>query len=428
LARLLAHEACPNGELEAIADPTFRAMAQCLATRSLQERQDVWQQMLVARSDRDQIVQAIADVDPQAPMPQEGSTERQLRKPRQVVLERISEIPDREIEWLCQHRIPRATLTMLVGDTKLGKSLILIQHAACVTRGWQIHEDDRPRKPANVILLAGEDLAAQTIKPRLRAAGADLERVYIIRSSILATGELAWPSLQRDLASIEEEAERVGNVEYVGIDPVTAYIDGIDDNRGTKLRSVLMPLGQMAERLNVAIEMVNHVGKVVVVNAKHRGLGSVAYGGVCRSNWLVAKDPDCPDRTLLLDNGGNLGPPMPTLGYKIEVRDGHPILAWETESIAKTADEVVTAERAAVQNARQENSVRAIAKAWLKDRLRTGPEEVDVLKREAEALNIGWRTIQFAKKDLNVEAKKREGEPHGSWLWSLPMSRAQENP
>jgi hypothetical protein len=232
--------------------------------------------------------------------PRSGGDAPATEKKRKVILERISTIEEKPLEWLCPGRIPLATLTMLAGDMKLGKSLTLIYHAACASRGLPIHGETPARAPGNVILMAAEDPVAQVLRPRLRVCGADLDRVYILRSVLDPASKEVWPSLRQDIEAIEEEAGRLGEVLLLGIDPVTAYLSDVDDHRSAELRNVLLPLSRMAERLNCAVELVNHVGKVLLANAKHRTLGSVAYGGTCRANYLFAKDPDDPGRMLMM--------------------------------------------------------------------------------------------------------------------------------
>jgi hypothetical protein len=339
---------------------------------------------------------------------------------RKAVLECVSSIEEKPLEWLCPGRIPLGTLTMLAGDQKLGKSLTLVYHAACASRGRPMHGEQAARPPGSVILLSAEDPVAQVLRPRLRVAEAHLDKVHIIRSVVEPGGTDLWPCLKTDIEAIEDVVCELGDVLLIGVDPVTAYLGGVDDYRGTELRNVLIPLAKMAERMNVAVELVHHVSKVSIANAKHRALGSVAYGGTCRANYLFAKDPDDPGRVLMLDNGGNLGAPVSTLAYKIEsTLDGLPVVTWFTDPVKKTADEVVAAEIRAMRSAGHAESVRGAARAWLVQRLESGPVEVNDLRAEAEAHGISWRTVQNAKKDLNVKATKSGFAKGDPWVWEL---------
>src|SRR5262249_40356121 len=156
--------------------------------------------------------------------------------------------------------IPVGTLTLFAGDAKLGKSLTMNTYVACTSSGTGMH-GECPTRCGSVILLAAEDLVAQVVKPRLRVAGADLTKIHVIRSVLDPVGKEAWPALRQDIETIEEAARSLGDVVLIGIDPVTAYLAGVDDHKGTELRNVLLPLSRMAERLNIAVVLINHVGK-----------------------------------------------------------------------------------------------------------------------------------------------------------------------
>ena len=111
------------------------------------------------------------------------------------------------------------------------------------------------------------------------AAGADLTRIHILESVILANGSEALPSLQADIDAITAAAARLGDCRLIVIDPVSAYLKGVDDNRNAALRGVLTPLSRLAGQLGAAVVLVSHLAKAGSNNGKHRVLGSIAYVG-----------------------------------------------------------------------------------------------------------------------------------------------------
>ncbi len=84
----------------------------------------------------------------------------------------LSEVQTQPIDWLWPKRIPLGKITILEGDPGMGKSLLAANVAACVSTG-QPMPDGTPSKQGAVILIAPEDGAGDTIKPRLQAAGGD---------------------------------------------------------------------------------------------------------------------------------------------------------------------------------------------------------------------------------------------------------------
>ena len=79
----------------------------------------------------------------------------------------LSEIKTQEVRWLWENRIPLGKITILEGDPAMGKSLLAINIAARVSTG-QSMPDDTPGKQGGVILIAPEDGAGDTLRPRLK--------------------------------------------------------------------------------------------------------------------------------------------------------------------------------------------------------------------------------------------------------------------
>jgi Protein of unknown function (DUF3987) len=79
LSRLLCGFAF-NGELEAVSTP-FRPLAHHLAVRSAEARQDDWEAFLTGRDDRDQIIMALANIDPLGPAPEADADDDEAAPP-----------------------------------------------------------------------------------------------------------------------------------------------------------------------------------------------------------------------------------------------------------------------------------------------------------------------------------------------------------
>jgi len=185
------------------------------------------------------------------------------------------------IRWLWPGRVPLGKLTLIVGDPGLGKSFLTLDLAARVSAGepWP----DAPgaeNTPGAVVLLSAEDDLADTIRPRLDAAGADVERVAALSIS----------SLQRDLPDLEKAMHDAPGVRLVVIDPITAYLAGTDSHKNADVRSLLAPLAELAARHRVAVVAVSHLNKHVGGSALYRAQGSLAFTAAARAVWLVAKD------------------------------------------------------------------------------------------------------------------------------------------
>ncbi len=148
----------------------------------------------------------------------------------------------------------------------------------------------------------------------------------------------------------------------------------MDDHRNAEVRGILSPLKAMAERLNAAVVLLSHLSKGGSSNPQQRVIGSIAYVGACRANFLFVKDREDPTgrRVLMLDNGGNLAPPASTLAYSIEERGEGPRVEWLEDPVPITAEEALAADQAACQ-AGVAPPERREAEGWLSEVLSTGP-------------------------------------------------------
>ncbi len=90
-------------------------------------------------------------------------------------------MPTRLVNWLWEGRIAFGQLNAIVGDPGLGKTTVALDLAARVSRGWDMPVGSLGTSiPQDVLVLSAEDDAAITIVPRLKAAGADLDRIDIV--------------------------------------------------------------------------------------------------------------------------------------------------------------------------------------------------------------------------------------------------------
>ena len=92
-----------------------------------------------------------------------------------------SSVEQKSVDWLWYPYIPYGKLTLLQGDPGEGKSTVMLNIAAAVTQGQPMPDGFEVDAPHGVIYQCPEDDVADTIKPRLIAAGADCNKVaYII--------------------------------------------------------------------------------------------------------------------------------------------------------------------------------------------------------------------------------------------------------
>jgi hypothetical protein len=325
------------------------------------------------------------------------------------------------VDWLWKPQIPLARLSLLVGDPSAGKSTLSCVIAAAVTTAMPLPGDSAMIDPSPVVMFSAEDGAADTIRPRLEAAGADLELVHIVEAlEILGMDEALTLKRRAHLDALERALIALRPA-LVVVDPLTAYLGDADSFKDAEIRGILTPLAALAERYGCAILAIMHLRKSSADRALHRVSGSIAFGAAARSVLLAGSEPDAPDVRALVHLKSNLSAVAPPEGYRIECRSLHGGRI-ETSAVVWTGASELTAARLLAPEADGGPSKEA------EDFLRTELEAVERPARDviaaARASGITEKILRGARERLRVKVRKEGFGAAGTWLWSLPAKDA----
>jgi AAA domain len=328
---------------------------------------------------------------------------------------------DRElVRWLWPAYIPAGKVCVLDGDPGTGKSTLTLTVAAKVTTGSPFPDGARPER-ADVILLNGEDDIADTIRPRLEAAGADLARCWVLPDVQPDPDKPPRPpELPADLDALEGMVKDK-QAALVVIDPLMAFLAGqIDSHRDQDVRRVLASLAYMAARTGAAVVIVRHMNKGTG-SALYRGSGSIGIVGAARAGLLVAPDPDDEDRRVLALTKSNLAKMPQALAYRLvdDERYGCARVVWDGAS-RHTAGDLV---RPRVD----EDEAPALAEAVrvLSEILADGPLAAGNVKKQAATAGVAERTLHRARQALGVTTRRQGFGQGGYYVWTMPADPPQ---
>lgn len=331
---------------------------------------------------------------------------------------RLSDVEPETVRWLWPGRIPLGKLTILDGDPGLGKSTLTLDLAARISRGEPMPdgEDPSPDGPRGTVLLTAEDGLADTIRPRLDAAGADPEHVAALRTVAPAEedGQARLPTVN-DTEDIRA-AVRTVDAALVVVDPLVAYLGGdVNSHRDQDVRKALAGLTELAEEEEVAVLAIRHLNKSGGSNPLYRGGGSIGLVAAARVGLLVAADPEDPEeeRRVLAPTKANLSEEPPALAFHLETVDSAVRIVWDGET-GQTARDLLD------RPSDEQRTKAEEAQRWLRGELADGPRPVKDLKREVGSLGFSWRTVESAKNRLDVKASREGGVgSEGRWVWKL---------
>lgn len=342
-----------------------------------------------------------------------------------VQLEQASALKIVPIRWLWPGWLARGKLQILAGMPGTGKTTIAMSLAAIVSSAGRFPCGATANR-GNVLIWTGEDDPADTLAPRLVASGADLAHVYFVRGTV-DEGEHRSFDPGRDIGLLVQEAKRVGNVHLLIVDPVVSAIIG-DGHKANDVRRGLQPLVDLGQILDCAVLGITHFSKGSAGrDPLERVMGSQAFGALARVVLVAAKeastDEGLPSRRFVARAKSNIGPDGGGFDYQLheaELTAHEGVIAayvsWQG-AIQGSARELLGAAEDEGQ-AGEDGRERDDAKSFLLSLLSDGPIAVTRIKVDATGAGYSWRTIERAKRDAGIEARKlglKEG-----WVWALP--------
>ena len=308
----------------------------------------------------------------------------------------MRDIQTEDVQWLWYPYLPRGKLTIVQGDPGEGKTTFVLAVISALTRGEPLPECEQAPEPVNVIYQTAEDGLADTIKPRLEAAGADYARVLVIDES------------KRELNLSDERLEqalRKTGAQLMVLDPIQAYLgDGVDMHRANEVRPILKRTAAMAERTGCAVILIGHMNKAQGLKSGYRGLGSIDFRAAARSVLVVGRLRDDPAVRIVAQDKNSLAPEGKSIAFQL---DGERGFKWKGTCGLSVDDVLSGSGKLQTKTLQMEEELERM--------LREAAPAEAVLNR-AKELGVSERTLMTAKKNLGIVSEKRGSQ----WYWMLP--------
>lgn len=326
----------------------------------------------------------------------ESNGEKNMVSKRSEV-KRLSDLEEKEIEWLVPAVIPRRQITVMAGEGGCGKTGVWCAIAAAISAGRStfLVEPEIPKefgncKPEQVLFFSAEDSVEHTLIRKLRKNGANLDNIQAIDIA-----EKKFADLKFNSAYLEQLLQEIRTALCI-FDPIQSFLpDRVKMSERNTMRNCMESLVGLGEKYGAAFLIVAHTNKQSSVFGRKRISDSADIWDISRSVLLVGETEE-KGVNYISHEKSNYGRLWKTVLYSIEDER----IVFKGYSNKKDRDFIMRNE----QNSRQAPKKEA-AKQFVLDFLRDGEKEINELNKVADIEGISKYTLRVAKEELAAEGK-----------------------
>jgi putative DNA primase/helicase len=315
-------------------------------------------------------------------------------------------VEEKAVRWVWKGFLARNKLHLLAGAGGTMKSTLTLAMAAVITRGGTWPDGTRCERPGNVVIWSGEDDLADTVKPRLRWAGADLSHVFFVQG-VREEGQKRDFDPATDMPALERAFVQLGEVTLLIVDPIVTIVQK-DNNSPSEVRRSLAPLIGLAWRFDCALLGLQHFTKGSKgADPTERILGSGAWVQAARLVLACARIEDgtgadgrmifaCIKSAYKAYGGFEYG-------FEEEARTEITRTAWG-QAVKGIGSRIITEAEGDAQG----GSKLASAKAWLREQLEGGMQSTVAVGLAALKAGFTEITLRRAREALGVRLLRKE--------------------
>lgn len=306
----------------------------------------------------------------------------------------MQDIEVEDIEWLIYPFIPYGKITIIQGDPGEGKTTLVLQIIARLTKGEAII-NEKAKQPINVIYQTAEDGLGDTIKPRLLSADADCSKVLVIDDK---DTPLTMRDVRLEQAIVETKAK------LVVLDPIQGFLGAdVDMHRANKIRPIMKHIAELADKYKCAIILIGHMNKCSMGKSTYRGLGSIDFQAAARSVLIVGRIKDEPEIRVVCQTKSSLAPEAKSIAFRLSKENG---FEWIGEYDV-TADDLLSGTA--------KGTKKQAAIDFLEEFVLNGAKPQTEIMKLAKEKGFSEKTVRNAKDELKIKSMRKNNQ----WYLSL---------
>ena len=308
-----------------------------------------------------------------------------------------SDIQAEPVNWIWYPYIASGKITLLQGDPGEGKSTMIMNLIAELSKGGTLPDGTEIGRPRRVIYQCSENGVADTIKPRLEKCGADCRNIAFLNEEVHSG------------LTLDDERIRQAIIEFhpklVVIDPVQAYLGNDSDlMMAARARKLMHRIGMWAGVFDCAVILIGHLNKREGGKELYHGMGTIDIVAAARSVLQVERSESGANIRIVRQIKNSLAPNGAEICFDISSEVG---FRWLPSNYNRTEYPVHEQTEALTK---QEQA------AYLMKQLLTEGDmkAKDVLQAMSEH-GIGERTVQSTKAALGITSYRKMRQ----WYWHL---------
>ena len=331
----------------------------------------------------------------------------------------LKDVEPKEIEWLWAPFIAFGKVTLIQGDTGIGKTSLMVKIMSDLSQSlypptmFRTHLLPQKRsEPVTTYYVSVENGMNDTIVILFDLLGGNREYVQYQdekKEHFVLTGDEI------------RECVRITGAKLIVVDPWQQFLDDTSSSDNNAMRSMIRDVQNAAEETGAAVVLCGNYTKAIVRSDMGKGIGASELFNTLRSVLTVKNGDDPSERCMIASKMSFLGKEVTPVRfvqdeqYRIQyVYDYFPDMGIDQET--RPEMELKTVESIDAGEADSDPLPKAArTEAFLKELLKDGPMDSRDVKRAVDQSEFSMRTVNRIKDGIVVVERQSDR----SSIWRL---------